>query len=616
MGPRRRSFGARPRLLLAVISLTAVAPFALADAQAKNGAAGKAGGHRAAPGKQAASGGGSSTASGGGASRSKGRAGSKPKDGGGSTDTGGGSGGNGGGAGTPKAKPSKNPTATPPATSRPSGSGGRPAKNPPRSGGTGPRPAASTPAAPRPAASPTSGPAASRTTRRAGSLGGARAPASGSPFPSAFSSGAGPGAGGALAGALPFPGRSPLAALAGAGGGAGSAADDDGGGAGSGSGRHGAGGSPLERTIGQIVKVVPDALKVLMAALAALGVMLAAGSAFAAARARRLGRQRRELLGEVGLLQEALLPPVPAALGALRTSVAYRPADGPGAGGDFYDVFPLPEGRVGFVLGDVSGHGRDALAHTAFLRYTLRAYLEAGLEPRLALQVAGRVVGDGLGGDFATALVAVHDPASASLSYAGAGHPPPLVLGPGAREPVTIGASPPVGVGLRTGLRQTTVPLPAGAVACMYTDGLAEARLKGTVLGRERLRGLLAELGWAATADELIERVARTASRLPDDMAACVLRPEEPVTSGGFRSEELELGGDDLDTPLPATFLAGCGVSEAESVDALEGAHKLVAGFGGAVLRVRFGTGGPRAAVLPRNVESLEAASRRARVAS
>ena len=170
-----------------------------------------------------------------------------------------------------------------------------------------------------------------------------------------------------------------------------------------------------------IVEVVPTPLRVLIAGLVALSLLLALAYVMTLVRNRRLTGQRRELLGQVGLLQAALLPELPERLGASRASVAYRPADGPGAGGDFYDVLPLGGGRTAVVIGDVSGHGRAALGRTALARYTLRAYIEAGLEPREALQVAGSVLAGKLEGDFVTALLAVHDAGAGTLTYATAG---------------------------------------------------------------------------------------------------------------------------------------------------------------------------------------------------
>ena len=292
-------------------------------------------------------------------------------------------------------------------------------------------------------------------------------------------------------------------------------------------------------------------------------------------RNRSLDRQRRELLQEVGLLQSALLPPVPDRVGGLRTSVAYRPADGPGAGGDFYDVLPLPGGRVGFILGDVSGHGRGALARTAFMRYTLRAYLEAGLEPRVALQVAGRVIDENLGGDFATVLLAVHDPETGSLTYATAGHPAPLVVGPQPHEPVTAGSSPPIGVGVRTGLRQTTVPLVSGSVAAMFTDGLLEARIEGGLLGRERLSELLEEMGDDATARGLVQSVNSEARVMSDDIAAVVIQPTNAATAGLFRTEQLELTSRELESGVGERFLEACGLTERDIDAAIDDARMI-----------------------------------------
>jgi hypothetical protein len=348
--------------------------------------------------------------------------------------------------------------------------------------------------------------------------------------------------------------------------------------------------SVVTRTVRDIVQVIPGPVKAAIGAMAVL--LLAAIAAWTAVtlRSRRLRRHRGQLLLEVGLLQAALLPEVPAQIGPLAASVAYRPADGPGAGGDFYDVFQLEDGKIGLVLGDVAGHGRDALARTALLRYTLRAYLETGLEPRIAMRLAGETLEHNLSSGFATAAVALYDPETGTLTFSCAGHPPPILVGPPAHEPVTVCSAPPIGVGERTGVRQTTVTLPAGAIACFFTDGLAEARVDGDLFGRERLAALIEELNGDVTAEALLESIRAEVHHIPDDMAACVLRPvvgqaasaAEPLE----RIEELELreGGErDL-----RHFLAACGVAPVEIGDLVRSANSRAADHGGAIVRVKI----------------------------
>jgi hypothetical protein len=91
----------------------------------------------------------------------------------------------------------------------------------------------------------------------------------------------------------------------------------------------------------KVLHKVPTGVWIGLLVLAALAGALAAGSIASAVRARRLRRQREVLRADVGLLQSALLPVVPAEISGVRVSAAYRPAGGPAAGGDFYDLFPL-----------------------------------------------------------------------------------------------------------------------------------------------------------------------------------------------------------------------------------------------------------------------------------
>jgi Stage II sporulation protein E (SpoIIE) len=347
-------------------------------------------------------------------------------------------------------------------------------------------------------------------------------------------------------------------------------------------------------------------VRVLIGVLLALALGLATRSRLVAMRARRLEQQRGELLEDVGLLQAALLPESPARLGPVGTSAAYRPADGPGAGGDFYDVFALDDGRLAVIVGDVSGHGRQALPHTALVRFTLRAYLEAGLSPRATVQTAGAVLERQLGESFVTVAAATYNPRERILVYACAGHPPPIVLGSQSITPITIDSSPPIGVGMRTGTRQTVVSVPGRSQICFHTDGVTEARVGPDLFGVKRLTRALAELGPQATASALLDRVAAETDSRPDDMAACLLHVEGSVAAAPIvLVEELELDRDQAASDRTERFLLACGVLRGEIAELMRSARAVTERAGTALLEVRLHDGPPEATLRHDNVALL-----------
>jgi hypothetical protein len=181
------------------------------------------------------------------------------------------------------------------------------------------------------------------------------------------------------------------------------------------------------------------------------------------------------------------------------------------------------------------------------------------------------------------------------------------MLGPAAHEPVTACSSPPIGAGATTGLRQTTLALPQGSIACFYTDGMTDARVGDKFLGRERLAQMLEELGPDATAPMLLERVAEASDRTPDDMAACILHADGKG-SGRLRVEELEVSRKDLQGHAVVRFLRECGLPMADVPDLLRTATDTARDSGSAVFRVRIGDWRPGVDVLPGNVATLAAA--------
>ena len=366
--------------------------------------------------------------------------------------------------------------------------------------------------------------------------------------------------------------------------------------------------SPVVRTVERIVGVVPEPVWLMIAILALLSVGFAASSWGATLRARRLARQRERLASDVGLLQAALLPTVPDRIGPLRISVAYHPAEGPAAGGDFYDVFALGDSRVGVVVGDVSGHGRSALPQTALIRYTLRTYLETGLTPRAALAAASVVLEPQLDGEsYATVAVATVDLEAGALTYACAGHPAPIVLGAEEIEAVQACASPPIGVGLPTGLRQTALWLAGPTQICFFTDGLMAAREDGGRVGMDRLSQMVTGLGPTVDANRLLAHLVARTDHRPDDMAACMLALERTPARSPVRTEEVELDAGELATDRPRRFLAAMGLTEERIEATLRLARGAVDRAGRAILLVGIGSGAPTVDVLARRISSAQA---------
>jgi hypothetical protein len=368
-----------------------------------------------------------------------------------------------------------------------------------------------------------------------------------------------------------------------------------------------------------VLEVVPVQMRVALAALAGLGLLLGAAAAVQTARRRRLARQRRLLLADVGVLQSALLPQLPERIGGARVTAAYRPAEGLAAGGDFYDAFELPGGRTAVLVGDIAGHGRDVVPLTALVRYNVRAYLEAGLSPRSTIHVAANVLAAHLSDRQVTIVVAIFDPGTGRLTYACAGHAPPLLHGSTA-APVTACSSPPIGANAATGRRQTTVAFAPGAVACFHTDGLDEAPLTFGRLGRDGVAEELRAVGPRGDAADLIARVVRRSVRQPDDMAACVISALPGGAEGwSLRLEELEVDAATLSSGWAQRFLVACGVGGPRGAKALREAHAIIARAGTAVIEVRVGealvdvrVAPPPAITLPiagRTAESVAAAS-------
>jgi PAS domain S-box-containing protein len=225
----------------------------------------------------------------------------------------------------------------------------------------------------------------------------------------------------------------------------------------------------------------------------------------------------------VQVLQQALLPvALPQVTGTAMAARYIAAHSYPVVGGDWYAALPLPGNRLGLAIGDVAGHGLEAVSDMAAVRFSLRALALGEPAPERVLERLNDVVRVFQSDAMVTTLYGVLDPAEHTWTYATAGHPPALVRDSNGRatfldEP----CDPPLGVA--KSFRRHRAELDPGSMLVLYTDGLIERRGESIQEGLDRLQRSAAE--GPDDADELCaylpDVMLRDAS-VDDDVAVVV----------------------------------------------------------------------------------------------
>lgn len=235
-------------------------------------------------------------------------------------------------------------------------------------------------------------------------------------------------------------------------------------------------------------------------------------------------QQARAARTAAASLQRSLLPAKLPDIPSLDFAARYVPGGLSGVAGDWYDVFTLPNGWLGLVIGDVVGHDLPAAVVMGRLRSALRAYSLESTDPAEVLRRLDRKAQHFEPGMMATVLYGTLEPDFDRLHISSAGHLPPVLARPGEQTWLAdLGIDPPIGAVRETRRRSTTIELLPGTLACFYTDGLVERR--GTPLddGLELLRKSV-EAGPAnAVCAQLMARLID--DRIPeDDVAVLAVR--------------------------------------------------------------------------------------------
>ncbi|MFF4594227.1 PP2C family protein-serine/threonine phosphatase [Amycolatopsis sp. NPDC001319] len=256
-------------------------------------------------------------------------------------------------------------------------------------------------------------------------------------------------------------------------------------------------------------------------------------------RARQEAEHERDRVQRLATtLQRTLLPPALPAVPGMDVAAYYHPASPDEVGGDFYDLFPLTGDTWAFFLGDVSGKGAEAAAVTSLARYTLRAAAVYEPDPVMVLGNLNTVLNHEYHGTDPRYCTVVHgllvpDTAGATVTLAGGGHPPALLIRrDGAAELVDTPGGQLVGALPDARFVSVERHLGPGDTLVLYSDGLTEARTQGRVrYSEEQLRDFASTLA-PATATTVVAAIsgllAGFAAGVDDDAALLALSIPHP----------------------------------------------------------------------------------------
>ena len=294
-------------------------------------------------------------------------------------------------------------------------------------------------------------------------------------------------------------------------------------------------------------------------------VQLAQMTSVAIAKARLYEHER----GIAATLQENLLPAdLPEVAGVSAKARYLAGGAGVDVGGDWYELIPLPGGRVGLAIGDVVGRGVRAAAMMGQLRVALRAYALESDSPALVAQRVAHFVRSLESGQMGTGVYGVLEPRTGELRFANAGHPPPLMLSDDGTASLLDGRPGlPFGVVGDFEYTESRTTISPGSTLLLYTDGLVERRGEPIDVGLERLRRTAA--GAPVDPDPLCQRLleALVQEGPADDVALLAVHAlalDRESLELVLRADPTVLG--DLRRRLRA-WLAGAGASAEEGYD-------------------------------------------------